>query len=99
MVPESLGQVSEWSHKALKNGLRRHYEKVVTCVPKAMCETKEVGKSSAEVMFAIYQAGSKPTQICLNKGRFQKSYNMFVESGLLLAAVEKFLYSAIIAPY
>ena len=64
---------------------------MATCVPKAMCDTKEVGKSSAESMFAIYQAGSTPTQICLNKGRFQKSYNMSVESGLLLAASSDYM--------
>ena len=60
-------------------------------MPKAICDTKEVGKSSAEFMFAIYQAGSTPTQICLNKGHFQKSYNMSVESGLLLAASSDYM--------
>jgi hypothetical protein len=39
----------------------------------------------------IYQDGSTSASIRLNKGRFQKSYNLSVESGLLLAAYSDYM--------
>ena len=91
MTSQGLAKVSAWSDKALEKGLRRRYEKAATCFPAAMCDSKEVGKSSTEIMFMIYQDGSTSASIRLNKGRFQKSYNLSVESGLLLAAYSDYM--------
>ncbi len=85
-VSEALVKVTEWSDKALSQGLRRHYEKSAICFPMAMCGKTEAGNNSAEVIFVVYEDGSTAARLQENKGKFRSGYNVSIESGLLLAA-------------
>jgi hypothetical protein len=85
-VSEALVKVTEWSDKAVAQGLRRNYEKSAICFPQQMCGKTEPGNNSAEVYFVIYEDGSTAARLQENKGKFRSTYNLSIESGLLLAA-------------
>lgn len=85
-MADALVRVTEWSDKAVEQGLRRNYEKSAICFPKEMCGKNEEGANSAEVFFVIYEDGSTAARLQENKGKFRSAYNLSIESGLLLAA-------------
>lgn len=85
-MADALVRVTQWSDKAIAQGLRRNYEKSAICFPTEMCGKTEEGSNSAEVFFVIYEDGSTAARLQENKGKFRSSYNLSVESGLLMAA-------------
>lgn len=90
-LADSMLKINQWSDKAVEQGLRRRYEKVADCFPITMCAEKIEGNSSTEFVFLIYEDGSTAAAIRRNKGRYNKSFNMSVESGLLLSAYADYM--------
>ena len=88
---DGLDKVREWTETAEKNNVRRRYEKVATCFPKADCGERQVGKASTEVVFQIYENGSTAGKLQRVKGEFVSGYNMSVESTVLLGAYLKYM--------
>ncbi len=86
LVSAALTTVDEWTNVAQENGVRRNFERLVTCIPDAACENLQEGVSSSAVVFQIYEDGSTAAKIQRNRGLFVSSYNFSVESGLLLSA-------------
>ena len=62
-----------------KQNVRRRFEKVASCFPKADCGVRQVG-TSTEVVFQIYENGSTSGKLQRVKGEFVSGYNMSVES-------------------
>lgn len=90
-LADSMLKINQWSDKAVEQGLRRRYEKVADCFPITMCAEKIEGNSSTEFVFLIYEDGSTAAAIRRNKGRYNKNFNMSVESGLLLSAYADYM--------
>ncbi len=90
-LAHSMVQINKWSDTAVEKGLRRRYEKVAECFPTSMCGQKIEGNSSTEFVFLIYEDGSTAAAIRRNKGRYNKSFNRSVESGLLLSAYADYM--------
>ena len=88
---DGLDKVREWTETAEKNNVRRRYEKVATCFPKADCGERQVGKASTEVVFQIYENGSTAGKLQRVKGEFVSGFNMSVESTVLLGAYLKYM--------
>jgi hypothetical protein len=88
---DGLDKVREWTETAEKNNVRRRYEKVASCFPADNCGAREVGKSSTEVLFQIYENGSTSGRLQRVKGEFVSGYNMSVESTVLLGAYLKYM--------
>ena len=90
-LEQSMVTINSWSDTAQEKGIRKRYEKVVTCFPEADCEEKIAGNSSTELVFLVYEDGATAASIRRNKGRFVKGYNLSVESGLLLSAYASYM--------
>jgi len=88
---DGLDKVRQWTETAEKNNVRRRYEKVASCFPQASCGVREVGNSSTEVLFQIYEDGSTSGRLQRVKGEFISGYNMSVESTVLLGAYLKYM--------
>lgn len=86
-----LDKVREWTETAEEQNVRRRYEKVAICFPERDCGRREVGKSSTEVVFQIYEDGSTAGKLQRVKGEFVSGYNMSVESTVLLGAYLKYM--------
>ena len=54
-------------------------------------EQGELGKSSTEVRFQIYEDGATAGRIQRNKGRFSDGYNISIDSAMLLQAYAAFV--------
>lgn len=85
-VATALVKVTEWSDKAVSQGLRRSYEKSALCLPASMCGKAVEGSNSSEVFFVLYEDGSTAVRLQKNKGKFRSAFNLSIESGLLLSA-------------
>ena len=81
-----LNKIDEWTKVAQENNVNRRIEKTASCIPDGMCEEKQQGVSSTEVVFQVYEDGSTAGRIQRNKGKFMVGYNMSVESSILLSA-------------
>ena len=90
-VSTALVKVNKWSDQALEKNLRRRFEKSAACFPQEMCGRSEVGNTSTDIIFMLYEDGSTAAKIQQNKGRFKSGYNVSVESGLLLAAYSDYM--------
>jgi len=88
---DGLDKVREWTETAEKQNVRRRFEKVASCFPKSDCGERQVGKSSTEVVFQIYENGSTSGKLQRVKGEFVSGYNMSVESTVLLGAYLKYM--------
>ena len=88
---DGLDKVREWTETAEKQNVRRRFEKVASCFPKADCGVRQVGKASTEVVFQIYENGSTSGKLQRVKGEFVSGYNMSVESTVLLGAYLKYM--------
>ena len=55
---DGLDKVREWTETAEQQNVRRRYEKVAACFPQSDCGQRQIGKSSTEVVFQIYEDGS-----------------------------------------
>lgn len=91
LISSALLKINKWSDQALEKNLRRRFEKSAACFPQDMCGKSEVGKSSTDIMFMLYEDGATAVKIQQNKGRFKSSYNVSIESGLLLAAYTDYM--------
>ena len=81
-----MGKIDEWTQVAQENNVNRRISKTAACIPSGACEVKKAGKSSAELVFQIYEDGSTSGRMQINKGQFSVGYNMSVESTILLQA-------------
>jgi len=88
---DGLDKVREWTETAEKQNVRRRFEKVASCFPQNDCGERQVGKSSTEVVFQIYENGSTSGKLQRVKGEFVSGYNMSVESTVLLGAYLKYM--------
>ena len=88
---DGLDKVREWTETAEKQNVRRRFEKVASCFPNSDCGERQVGKSSTEVVFQIYENGSTSGKLQRVKGEFVSGYNMSVESTVLLGAYLKYM--------
>lgn len=88
---DGLDKVREWTETAEQQNVRRRYEKVAACFPQSDCGERQVGKSSTEVVFQIYEDGSTAGKLQRVKGEFVSGYNMSVESTVLLGAYLKYM--------
>lgn len=86
VVSAALTKVDEWTAVAQENGVRRNFERLVSCIPEGACESLQEGVSSSSVVFQIYEDGSTAARIQRNRGLFVSGYNFSVESGLMLSA-------------
>ena len=90
-VSTALVKINKWSDQAIDKNLRRRFEKSAVCFPEEMCGQSEVGNTSTDIVFMLYEDGSTAAKIQQNKGRFKSGYNVSVESGLLLAAYTDYM--------
>ena len=94
-VQKGLFKLYEWSNKAQEQKIRKVYSKRAICFPEAECpadgEKGEMGKSSTEVRFQIYEDGATAGRIQRNKGKFEEGYNVSIDSALLLQAYSTFV--------
>ena len=90
-LTNGLDKVREWTETAEQQNVRRRYEKVAACFPSNNCGVRQVGKSSTEVVFQIYEDGSTAGKLQRVKGEFVSGFNMSVESTVLLGAYLKYM--------
>jgi hypothetical protein len=94
-VQQGLFKLYEWSEKAQNEKIRKIFSKRAVCFPAADCPTDgekgELGKSSTEIRFQIYEDGSTAGRIQRNKGRFEEGYNVSIDSAMLLQAYASFV--------
>lgn len=94
-VQQGLFKLYEWSEKAQSEKIRKIFSKRAVCFPVADCPTDgekgELGKSSTEVRFQIYEDGATAGRIQRNKGRFEEGYNVSIDSAMLLQAYSSFV--------
>jgi hypothetical protein len=86
---KALFKLQAWSETAHQQKLRKNYEKRVTCFPVSECPPdgeRVDGKASTEIRFNVYEDGSTAGSIQRDKGRFAESYNVSVDSAMLLQA-------------
>lgn len=85
----ALLKLYDWSAMAHEKKLRRQYEKRIDCFPAESCPQERErleGKASTEIVFTVNEDGATGGRIQRNKGRFQESYAISIESGMLLQA-------------
>jgi hypothetical protein len=94
-VQQGLFKLFEWSKKAQEEKIRRVFSKRAICFPVNECpvegEKGELGRSSTEVRFQIYEDGATAGRIQRNKGRFEEGYNISIDSAMLLQAYADFV--------
>ena len=94
-VKNGLFKLYLWSQKAQQEKIRKIFSKRAICFPMAECpidgEQGELGKSSTEVRFQIYEDGATAGRIQRNKGRFSDGYNISIDSAMLLQAYAAFV--------
>jgi hypothetical protein len=94
-VQQGLFKLFEWSKKAQEEKIRRVFSKRAICFPLNECpadgEKGELGRSSTEVRFQIYEDGATAGRIQRNKGRFEEGYNISIDSAMLLQAYAAFV--------
>lgn len=94
-VQQGLFKLYEWSNKAQEQKIRKIYSKRAICFPERECpadgEKGEMGRSSTEVRFQIYEDGATAGRIQRNKGKFEEGYNVSIDSALLLQAYSTFV--------
>lgn len=94
-IQQGLFKLYEWSEKAQAEKIRKVFSKRAICFPAADCpndgEKGELGKSSTEVRFQIYEDGATAGRIQRNKGRFEEGYNVSIDSAMLLQAYSSFV--------
>jgi hypothetical protein len=94
-VKDGLFKLYLWSEKAQEEKIRRIFSKRAVCFPAVECpqdgEQGELGKSSTEIRFQIYEDGSTAGRMQRNKGRFSDGYNMSIDSAMLLQAYAAFV--------
>lgn len=81
-----LAKVLDWTEVAQENKITRRLSKPITCLTDRECPEKELGNSSAELIFETFEDGSTAGKIQINKGKYSFGYNFSVESSILLTA-------------
>jgi hypothetical protein len=85
----ALLKLQDWSATAHEKKLRRAYSKRVDCFPVESCPAegeKLEGRSSTEIVFTVTEDGATGGRFQRNKGRFEESYGVSIESALMLQA-------------
>lgn len=94
-VQSGLFKLHEWSQRAQEQKIRKIFSKRATCFPAIECpkdgEQGELGKSSTEIRFQIYEDGATAGRIQRNKGRFEEGYNVSIDSAMLLQSYAAFV--------
>jgi hypothetical protein len=91
---KALLKLFEWSETAQEKKIRRDYTRRLDCFPTDNCplEGQKVdGRASTEILFEVNSDGSTNGRIQRNKGRFEESYNVSIESGLMLQAYLRYV--------
>jgi hypothetical protein len=84
-----LLKLSTWSFTAHENKIRRSFEKRAACFPVQNCPEegqKRDGVASTEIVFTVNEDGSTGGRFQRNKGRYEESYGISIESARLLQA-------------
>lgn len=89
-VQQALFKLYGLSETAHENHIRENYSKRVSCFPSEQCPEEhakgQIGKTSNELLFQVYEDGSTAGRFVENKGAFQDGFNVSVESALMLQA-------------
>lgn len=91
---DGLKKAFDWSIIAKDKDLRDRFQKTVDCTPTAKCEDKVVGNTSTQIDFLVFEGGATGARVIRNKGEYQESYGMSIESAALLSAYFDYVISA-----
>jgi len=91
---DGLKKAFDWSIIAKDKSLRDRFQKTVVCTPVVKCEDKVVGNTSTQIDFLVFEGGATGARVIRNKGKYQESYGMSIESAALLSAYFDYVISS-----
>ncbi len=86
---KALLKLVNWSKVSHEKGVRRAFTKRIDCFPAATCPEegkKRDGVASTEIVFQVNDEGATSGRIQRNKGLYDESYNISMESAVWLQA-------------